>query len=130
MIRTITLPDDLRPLLESYSVDILVEKHEGWGNRYAKDVNTRIALIGDFKVILPIWHRRESKIDVFRVLPSTDGTMLTIYLNDATYFEHDGFIAIAEKVSGTDVFVAVIFHSSFWVTELWERTHVKQNSTG
>lgn len=29
MIRTIPLPDDFRPLLESYSVDMLVEKHEG-----------------------------------------------------------------------------------------------------
>jgi hypothetical protein len=128
MIKTIALPEDLRPLLEHYHVDMLVEKHEGWGNRYARDPNTQIALIGDFKVILPIWHRRESKIDVFKIAPSTDGLLLTIYLLDSTYIEQDGFVVIAEKIPNTDVYVAVIFHNSFWVAELWTRSRANKPS--
>lgn len=128
MIQTISLPDDLRPLLASYHVDMLVEKHEGWGDRYATDPNTRIALIGEYKVVLPIWYRRESKINILQIAPSTDGNMLTIYLLDSSYIENDGFVAIAEKIPDTDIYVAVIFHNSFWVAEQWARKKDDESS--
>lgn len=124
MIQTISLPDELRPLLEHYSVDMLEEKHEGWGDRYARDPNTRIALIEDFKVILPIWYRRESKIEILKVAPSTDGKLLTIYLLDSSYVEKDGFVAIAEKMPSVHIYVTVMFYNSFWVAELQEREQI------
>jgi hypothetical protein len=121
MIQTVRLPDELRPLVETYSVDTLIEKHEGDAYSYHKDDN-RIALLQGFKVILPIWYRRESKINILKIAPSQDGSLLTIFLTDSSYIENDGFIAIAEKIPTTDIFITTHFHNSWHVKELRENS--------
>ena len=115
------LPTAVREQINSFRYDRIIEKHEGperweWAIRHAE-----ITPIEGHNVILPIGSENRPNIEILRCIASQDGNTLTIFLKDRTftrpkdeYFDA-GRIAICDKIPGTDVFIAVVYHEWFAV---------------
>jgi hypothetical protein len=73
-------------------------------------------------VLLPIEGENHPNVSLVRSIVSEDGETLTLFLKDVTYLSSPademfeaGRIAICEKVSGTDFYIATVYHEWFIV---------------
>lgn len=71
--------------------------------------------IGDYAVLLPVDRSHHPNITIRRCIPSADDRVLTIFLEDTTYFDgmFAGFMAVCERVLDEDFFLATVYHEWF-----------------
>jgi hypothetical protein len=62
----------------------------------------------------------------FENRPQYEWFLLTIFLPDSSYLDYDGFIAMAEKMPGTAIFIATHFRNSWFGSDLREKLHGKK----
>ena len=98
--------------------DRIIEKHEGpeqwtstlrWHNPEFMEIDGR-------SVLLPVSREWHANITILRCQASEDGSSLTIFLKDTTHSEGPenevfdaGFMAVCDKVSGEDFFLAIVY---------------------
>ncbi len=127
MIRSRRLPESLRPKLEPLFLDFFIEKHEMWGGYFARAEDARIALLGNYDVLLPLNAEELENTEVLDAFISHDGLKMTLYLADHNIDEAlPGVVAIAEKLEGTGIFVAVFYHASHHVSKIWNERKAKK----
>ena len=100
-----------------YRYDQILEKHEGpwrWADVFRYE-DPEFLAAGGRDVLLPVDRKHHPNITVLRVIPSLDGDVLTIFLQDTTYFTgiDAGFLAVCERVPGERWFVATVYHEWF-----------------
>ena len=124
--------NDLSPVqieqIKSLRYDQILEKHEGpftWSSvlEYYKP---EVMQIDGYDVMLPVSAEDHVHITPLRTLISTDGNVLTLFLKDKTYdpgpdteLFYCGRIAICEKMPGTQIYIATVYHEWFMVQNTW-----------
>jgi hypothetical protein len=109
-------PDQLAKV-KRYLYDRIVEKHEGpwdWAGTIRSGEVEFLAVAG-YTVLLPVERTHHSNITILRCIPSADGEVLTVFLQDTTYFSgiDAGFLAVCERVPGECWFIATVYHEWF-----------------
>ena len=139
-MRVAELPPTMLTALRTRRYDESVEKHEGpnewrwrldWVGDDAAEQAAEILEVDDFQVLLPIPVTHHAYLEIERVLPSADGTSLTLLVADYTYAPADRFragrLAVCERWPGTDVYVAIAYHAMFFDdTVLWGTPQLTQ----
>jgi len=112
--------------IKTWRFDRMIEKHEGpesWWSFFEWS-DLELLELDDRTVLLPVEQERHPNISVVCGYASPDESSLTLFLKDtslAEYFSSDdemfwaGFLAICERLPGTDVYVAVVYHEWFMV---------------
>jgi hypothetical protein len=107
--------------IKTLRFDQILEKHEGppkWASELEYGEPEFMSIDG-FDVLLPIEKTNHAKITILRCIPSADGNTLTIFLSDKTYFpdpefeKYAGRLAICEKITGTQFYIASVYHEWF-----------------
>ncbi len=110
--------------LKSWRWDRIIEKHEGperWEDtlRYNEP---EFLLIDGYDVLLPVDRGQHPNITILRCIPSTDGSVLTLFLKDTTYVPNPqdeyfaaGYMAVCERLPGETFYAATVYHEWFMV---------------
>ncbi len=113
------LPNDVYDKINSWRYDRILEKHEGpekWSSMLS---GTEIMSVDGCNVLLPIPEEWMPNITILRSILSVDNNSLTIFLKDTTHssseyeFFEAGRVAVCDKIVGTDVFLAILYHEWF-----------------
>jgi hypothetical protein len=108
--------------IRSVRWDRIIEKHEGpedWDavlNYYEPEFLT----LEGHSVLLPIEKSHHPNITILRTIFSSDGNVVTLFLQDTTYDDHwsaSGFMAVCEKVAGEPFFLATLYHEWFIIEQ-------------
>jgi hypothetical protein len=118
-MKVANLQPDVIERIKQIRYDRIVEKHEGpWD--YAGDFRFRdpeFMQAGEWWVLLPVDGEQRPNITFLRTIISADGSVLTIFLHDTTYYGDDpfsaGYVAICERFPGADFYVATVYHEWF-----------------
>lgn len=113
-------------LIRRYRYDRILEKHEGpWDWSDVLDgYEPEFLTVGGRAVLLPLGRKHHRKIKMERVIASDDGKVLTLLFTDTTHADEEdemelkffsGRVAICEKVSGEDFFIATLYHERYVV---------------
>ncbi len=118
------LSPELLERIKSWRYDRILEKHEGpenWSS-VLEYYNSEFLRLDGHDVLLPLERENLPNISLLRCIESKDGKTLTLFLKDTTYvtnprdeFFDAGRIAICEKVSGAEFYIAVVYHAWFMV---------------
>ncbi len=115
------LPQDVIEKIKALRYDQILEKHEGpwrWSSEFEYG-NPEFLSLGGYDVLLPIEKEDHANITLLRTVISADGNMLTLFLKDMTHLADvppeyhwvdAGRVAICEKISGQQFFVATFYH--------------------
>lgn len=103
--------------IHRYRYDQIVEKHEGpweWA-RTLRYLAPEFLDVGGSAVLLPLEGTNHRNIRIIRAIPSADGNVITIFLQDTTCFSgmDSGFLAICERVPHEPWFIATVYHEWF-----------------
>jgi hypothetical protein len=119
-----SLPPPVLKRVRAYKWDGIIEKHEGpfdYGlfNRF---IEPDFLAIEKFDVLLPVGRSHHPNITILRCIESADGNTLTIFLKDTTYVDNAasefldaGYVAVCDKFSGEEFYIAILFHEWFMV---------------
>ena len=112
--------------IKSYRFDRIIEKHEGpehWRSMI-EWYDLEFIEIDKRAVLLPVGQEHHKHITILRTAIDKEETILTVFLKDTTHVvqpEHEyfeaGFVAICEKVSNEDFFIAILYHEWFIIDE-------------
>jgi len=110
--------------IKALRYDRLLEKHEGperWASQFQYG-DPEFMIIENHAVLLPIEREQQPNITALRVIVSEDSKILTLFLKDTTYTNdlqwewlESGRLAICEKMSGENFYVATVYHEWFIV---------------
>jgi len=116
------LPVEMVVRIQSLNYDRILEKHEGpghWADEFSYG-KPEILLLDGRNVLLPVEQEQHPNITLLRSIVSSDERTLTLFLKDTTYTdgsENDwldaGRLAICERLPGTEVYVATVYHEWF-----------------
>jgi hypothetical protein len=116
------LSEEVQLRLKNYTVDYLMEKHEGF-NCYNDERGCSFLLVNIYNVLIPIPERNHPNITILKAYFSHDNQSLTLILKDMTdidtsdddwiYTHYVEFVLICEKFPGEDFFVTIFFHCRF-----------------
>lgn len=97
-----------------------------WRGYFARAEDPRIALLGNYDVLLPLTAEELENVEVLDAFIGQDGLKMTLFIADHNLDEAlPGVVIIAEKLAGTGIFVAVIYHASHHVSMIWNERKVK-----
>jgi hypothetical protein len=110
-------------LIKALRWDRIIEKHEGpqtWESvfRYA---DPEFLEIEGCWVLLPVEKTRHTNLTILRTIWSSDGNSVTLFLKDTTYDDDpffSGYMAVCDRLSGEDFFLAILYHEWFIIDEL------------
>lgn len=118
------LSPELIERIKTLDYDQILEKHEGpesWEACF-RFHDPEIMKIGERFVLLPVASDRHQNITILRVIVSKEEETLIVFLKDTTFvdepeneFLYAGFLAICEKIRGTDLYIATVYHEWFMV---------------
>lgn len=112
------LSDEALVKIKSVRWDRIIEKHEGpedWESVLRYDEPEFLEIEGRW-VLLPVDRSHHPNITFLRTIWSADGSSLTLFLKDTTFYDDDffsGFVAVGDKVKGEDFFLVVLYHEWF-----------------
>ena len=115
------LPGAVFERIKKMRFDRIIEKHEGPFDWEDYLDTAEIMLINDHQVLLPIPWTDHRNIEILRATVSKNEQTITLFLKDQTFsntadeFFMAGRLAVCDKVAGTDVFIAVVYHEWFVV---------------
>lgn len=104
--------------IKSLRWDRIIEKHEGpenWGSEFEWG-DPEFFMVEGRAVLLPVERSHHANITILRTIWSADGNSLTLFLKDTTFDDAwytSGFIAVCDKLSGEEFFVATLYHEWF-----------------
>ena len=76
--------------------------------------------------MLPLTAEELENVEVLDAFIGQDGLKMTLFIADHNLDEAlPGVVIIAEKLAGTGIFVAVIYHASHHVSMIWNERKVK-----
>lgn len=106
------LPEDFREVIGSYRQDVLIEKHESYFRwRYSGNEMAAIA-IGESQLLLPYDKADLASINVLHYFANGQNNVMTIFLTDKRFEDTFHYVAIAEKIPDTEVFVTTFLHNT------------------
>lgn len=120
------IPTAALETLRTWRYDRIIEKHEGperWSSFLQYNLPDPID-IGGYQVLLPRWWENPKAIVPVRWYPSPDGNSLTLFYRDPTlgeFYPQDqemfwaGFLAVCDRIPGSELFAAVVLHEWFIV---------------
>ncbi|MBV7337013.1 hypothetical protein KFU94_54050 [Chloroflexi bacterium TSY] len=123
-MRLSDLPEKLVARIRRCDFDQIMEKHEGPENwsYFVNHHDPEILTVDTYNVLLPLYPEQYANITFLRCIPSDDGRVLTIFLQDKTYNDDPrmekfwtGRLAICEKMLGSDLYIATVYHEWFIV---------------
>jgi hypothetical protein len=116
------IPSDAIARIQSLRYDSILEKHEGpwrWADELEFGAPELLRLDGRH-VLLPVEQVHHPNITLLRAIVSHDEKTLTLFLKDSTYSDGDAYewlyagrLAICERLPGTSVYVATVYHEWF-----------------
>jgi len=142
------LSPDVIARIEASGYDQLIEKHEGggWNLTCEEDSSIRASVahpeifdlpdllpMEGYQVLLPVPRSAHPFITVRRCIVGNDGAYLTIFLRDTSlhhyYPQHYPDpddpslerVAICERVPGSDIHVAILYHECFVDPPVYQR---------
>ena len=120
------IPAQVLETLKTWRYDRIIEKHEGperWSSYLEYSQPDPIDIAGH-PVLIPREWEHPKEVTMLRWYPSPDGNSLTVFINDPTLGQYydtadewswAGFLVIADRVAGSEVFAAVVYHEWFIV---------------
>lgn len=104
--------------IKSLRWDRIIEKHEGPENWEAEFEwgDPEFLMIEGRSVLLPLERTHHANITILRTIWSADGDSMTLFLKDTTFDDAwyaSGFMAVCDKLSGEEFFVATLYHEWF-----------------
>jgi hypothetical protein len=112
------LPPETIAKIKQYRWDRIIEKHEG-PEQWADDFRFReleFLMVDGRAVLLPLDKEHHPNITFLRTVWSEDGQVLTLFLQDTTFYEDphwSGFVAVCEKLPDEAFFLATLYHEWF-----------------
>jgi hypothetical protein len=113
--------------IKSCRYDRIIEKHEGperWDS-VLEFYQPEFIEIDGKPVLLPIDQEHHKNITILRSAIDREEKTLTVFLKDTTYVERQedeffsaGFVAICDKVTGEEFFIAILYHEWFIIDGL------------
>jgi hypothetical protein len=121
-VRLADLSPEMRRRIAEIRWDRFIEKHEGpwpWKSWIEHDDVDFLTVDGN-EVLFPIEKANHANISILRCIPSADGSVLTIFLTDTTFYEEmfAGALAICEKVPGEDWYLTLVYHDWFVIPDV------------
>ena len=126
MIQLKNLSKDTIDKIKSYRYDRIIEKHEGpeqWSSVIEYHHPEFIEINGK-SVLLPIDQEQHKNITILRTITDKEEKTITVFLKDTTYVKEPedewfmaGFVAICDKVSDEDFFIAILYHEWFIIND-------------
>lgn len=121
-MRLSDLSPELRERASRRRWDRIIEKHEGpWEWRYLLDEgDAEFLTIDGFDVLLPVGAEQHPNITILRSIPSADGSSLTIFLKDTTWYDDpfmSGFLAVCDRFESEPWYIAIAYHEWFIIEE-------------
>ncbi len=123
-MRIAELSSEVLERIKTLRYDNIIEKHEGpwkWASEFEYNAPEFVQLAG-YDVLLPIDSENHSHLTVLRCIASENKNTLTIFLKDTTFstdpndeWYDAGRLAICERLSDTECFVATVYHEWFIV---------------
>ncbi len=108
--------------IRAYQWDGIIEKHEGpedW-NSTLTTYNPEFLSAAGSPILLPVGRERNPNITILRSIVSRAGDSLTVFLKDTTHYPAPedemfcaGRMAVCDRVSGEEFFLAIVFHEWF-----------------
>jgi hypothetical protein len=100
MIATLPLDPAWHPKIIHFGLDLMIEKHEHFGNYYEYEIKAnpplQVAQLNGFQVILPLEAENLDNANLISISPIEDGHYLAIMLDDPTFDEtFSGYFALA-----------------------------------
>lgn len=117
----VDLPTAVLEAINTFRYDRILEKHEGPERWNFAIRHAEIIEVNGYNVLLPIGVKNIPNIEILRCIVSQNGNTLTLFLKDRTFTKPEdeyfdaGRIAICDKIPGTDVYIAVVYHEWFAV---------------
>ena len=118
------LTRETRKKIRGMRYDRIVEKHEGpedWADQF-KYGSPELLQINGYDVLLPVAKKQHRNITILRCIVGDGAESLTIFLKDTTFiddpsceFFQAGFAAVCDKLSGEELYVAILYHEWFIV---------------
>jgi hypothetical protein len=120
MLKVADLTPEQIEKIKQVRYDYFYEKHEGpwkYESEFRYGDGPIFMELGGYDVLMPIEERQVPNIKPQRILPSTDGRVLTIFYTDSTYYPDEpfthGMLTICERMPGETWYIATFIHSRY-----------------